>query len=59
MFTDFREKGREGERDIDVREDHLPVASRMRPNRTHNPGMRPDWEMNPQPFSVQDDDPAN
>ena len=46
----FRESGREGEgeRNISVREKH----------RTHNLGMCPDQEWNPQPFGVQDSAPT-
>ena len=50
----FRERGRE--RNIDVREKHQLVASRLPPTRdlVCNPGMYPDWELNRQPFGLQD-----
>ena len=44
---------------MDVREKHRLVASCMHPYRaqmeeqTHNPGMCPDWESNPQPFGYE------
>ena len=47
----FRERGKEGEREeenINVREKHRVVASGTSPtgDRTHNPGMYPDQELN-------------
>ena len=46
MLIDFRERGREGEREG---EKHCLVASHICPN----------WRPNPQPFSVQDNAPTN
>ena len=56
MFIDFRERGRkrEGEkkRNIHVREKHPPVVRAAISDQTHNAGMSPDQESNPQPFGV-------
>ena len=55
-----REEGRERERNIDVRETviGLPPVHAPTRNQTHNLGMCPDWESNPQPFGVWDDAPT-
>ena len=50
----FRERGEEGERE---REKHQCVVASHRPptgDPAHNPGMCPDWELNRQPFGLQD-----
>ena len=54
LFIDSREKDRE--RNIDVREEHWPVASCTLPNwdQTQNPGMGPDWESNLWPVGLRD-----
>ena len=53
MFIDFRkrEEEREGgrKRNINMREKHQSIASRMCPDR----------RLNPQPFDVLDGDPTN
>ena len=55
----FRERGREGEREgernIDVQEIRQLVASHTPPTEdlTCNPGMCPDWGLNPRPFGSQ------
>ena len=61
MFIDFRESGRERERNINVREKHQLVAFHMCPDRGLNPnlGLHPDQESNPQAFSIWDDVPIN
>ena len=50
MFTDFRDRGREREREKnrDVGEKHRLVAFRICPN----------WGLNPQHFDVWDDQPT-
>ena len=37
--------------------DRLPPAQAPTADQTHNPGMCPDWESNPQPFSAWDNAP--
>ena len=60
FFIDFRERGRgkkrERKRNISVREKHQSIASciNLTGNQTHDLGMCPDRESNPQPFGVQD-----
>ena len=49
MLIDFREKEREGEK-------HRSIA--LTRDQTLNLGMCPDWELNPQPSSLQDDTPT-
>ena len=53
MFIDFRERGRDWERDkqrdIEVREKHQSGAS----------CMCLDWGLNPRPFGVQDNAPTD
>ena len=44
MFVDFREEGRERERNID----QLPPKGALTGDLTHNLGMCPDQELNPQ-----------
>ena len=46
----FRERGREREREEEKHQ--CVVASHTPPTKdlAHNPGMRPDWELNQQPF---------
>ena len=59
MLIDFREKGREEERqrNTDVREQHQSVAFHkcFHWDGTLNPSMCPDQEMNLRPFGLQDD----
>ena len=50
-----RERERERERNIDWLS---PICTPTR-DWTHNLGMCPDWESNPQPLSAQDSDPTN
>ena len=47
-----RERGQEGgrERNINV---WLPLACSQLGDLAHNPGMCPDWELNPRPFGSQ------
>ena len=64
MFTDFREEGRErnkDERDMDVREKHWSVSSSLYSDWGLNLQFRhvPDWESNPQPLGVWDEAPTN
>ena len=64
MFTDFREEGRERNkdvRDMDVREKHWSVSSGLYSDRGLNLQFRhvPGWESNPQPFGVWDEAPTN
>ena len=58
MLIDFRQKGREGERErnINVREKHGSAASSSAPGRdqTHNLGLCPERESNLLPFGSQD-----
>ena len=50
-----RERGRERETSMCERNlDWLPPSYAPPRDRTHNPGMFPDWELNPQPFDVWD-----
>ena len=51
LFVYCRERGREGKRETSVygrNIDLLPTG-----NLAHNPGVCPEWEMNPQSFSLQ------
>ena len=61
MFIDFKERGkereREGERNIDAREKHQLVASHG--DQTWNLGMCPDQELDLWPFNVWDHVPTN
>ena len=54
----FRERGREGERErnTDVREniDQLPLTHALTGDKTCNPGMCPDQELNKRPFVLWD-----
>ena len=50
-----REEERERERNVDL----LPPVHDQTGDRTDNLGMCPDWELNPQPFGVQDDASSN
>ena len=64
MLIDFRERGREGERErkkIDVGEKHdqLPLICALMGDGTCNLGMCPDWELNPRPYSLLDVAPAS
>ena len=62
VFIDFRERGREGEREwnISVREKHLLVASHTHPDQGSNPATCVPWpELKPYTSGVQDDAPAN
>ena len=49
-------RGKERERNSDVREKHQSVASRTSPSGVlaYNPGMCPSWESNHQPFGLRD-----
>ena len=62
MLIDFREKGRgrETERNIDMRERHLLFAFCTLPHQGPNPNwdMYPNWELNPWPFSLWDKTPS-
>ena len=54
MFTDFRERAggervREREKHRCKRETHTPTR-----DQTHDLGMCPNWELNPQSFGVWD-----
>ena len=56
----FLERGEEIEKEkegnIDVQEKYQLMASHTPPtgDRDHDPGTRPDWELNQQPFSLWD-----
>ena len=55
-----REREKERERDLDVRNfDQLPPVYVLTGDWTHNLGMCPDWELNPQSFSEWDNTPTN
>ena len=58
LLIDFRERGREGEREG---EKHRPFASRKHPtgDRTYNLDLCPDREPNPRPFGLGDYAPTN
>ena len=49
----FLQRGKEGEREGEKHQ--CVAASHMAPpgDLAHNPGMRPDWELNQQPFGLQ------
>ena len=53
MYLFFREKGREGAREGE--KNQCVLASHTLPimDLAHNPGMRPDWELNQRPFGWQ------
>ena len=56
LFSERGEgRGKERERNINVREKHQLAASHMTPSRdlAHNPGMCTDWESNQQLFGSQ------
>lgn len=62
MLTDFRERGRDEERERVRNSDakkQLLVASHHDWGRTHNPGSCPDWRSQLQPFNLLGDAPAN
>ena len=59
FFKREREGGRKRGRETSMWErnmDQLPLLSAMTRDQTCNPGMCPDWELNPQPFALQEDD---
>ena len=60
VLTDFRERGREGQRGRERWRniDGLPPIHTPRRDWIGNPGKRPDQESNPQPFGAQDDAPT-
>ena len=51
----FRERGREGEVEGENEKGKCVVASRIPPAGllVHNPGLFPNWELNPLPFGLQ------
>ena len=55
MFTDFRKRGKERERNTDVREKHLLVASSTHPQQGSNPQSRhlPCLGIKPATFGVE------
>ena len=56
MFIDFRERETSmWERNINW----LPPVYTLTRDRTHNLGVCPDQELNPQPFGVWEDAPTN
>ena len=55
MFTDFRERRKERERNIDWL---LSIYTPTR-DQTCNPDVCPDQELNPQPLGVWDHTPTN
>ena len=61
MLTDFRERGREGERERTSMQygsiKRFPFIHALTRDQAQNLGMCPDWESNPQPFGVWDDAP--
>ena len=61
LRADFRARGRERERNIDVREKLLPPVQAPTGNRNSNLGMCPDQGSNPQPsgawFNTQPTEP--
>ena len=60
-FILFQERGRERERNINVRKKCRWAASCLCSNRgsSWNLGMRPDWELNWQPFGYWTDAPTD
>lgn len=60
MFTDFGDRGREGERNNNAREnqDWLPPICAPTRNQTCNLGMYPDRGLNLQHFGVREDTPT-
>ena len=59
MFIDFS-GGAGEERNIDVRNiDWVPPVIAPKGGQTHNPGMCPGRELNPQSFGVQFNTPTN
>ena len=54
------ERERERERNINVRNfNRVPSGYASTRDGTHNLGMCPDWELNPQPFGVWGGAPSN
>ena len=51
FFIALREREREREREMRESINWLPTIPALPGDQTHNPGMRPAWESNPQPFS--------
>ena len=54
-----RQKEKERERDRQTDIDQLPPVCAPMGGQTHNLGMCPEWELNPQPFRVWDNIPTN
>lgn len=56
MLIEFRERGRKIKRNIDVKEstDWLPSVPAPTAGQACKLGLFPDWELNPQPFSLLD-----
>ena len=59
MVIDFRERGREEERQRERNIHPLPLICAPTWGWTCNPGMCPDWESNPQPSGLWEDAPTN
>ena len=65
FLIDFREGEREGEgdkgreREKKKNSDQLSPIGALMEAGTHSLSMCPDWELNPQPFSVWDSAPTN
>ena len=59
MFTDFRERGGDGERQRERNIDQMPLTGALMGDLACNPGMCPDWESNQQPFGLWDDTQTN
>ena len=57
FFFFFREEGRK--RNINQLPPIHILTGTPTSDQTHNPGICPDWELNPQPFSVWDDAATN
>ena len=57
MLIDFRERGREGERERNISQ--FPLKCAPTGDGTHNLGMYPDWESNPQPSALRDNATTN
>ena len=56
IFTDFRERERSGEREIERNIDPACVPTG---DQTHNAGMSPGQRLNVQPFAARDNAPTN